>query len=403
VKETLTVLLIEDDPDYAAIVQAWLSAKSDTGFAINWTDTLLDGVERLSQGGIDIIVLDLGLPDSNGAETFHVVHSHVPNIPVVLLSAVSDESLAMELVRAGAEDYLVKETCRPEQLVRALVYGVLRRENAPQTSAAGQSATILGVLPVKGGVGATTFACTLAAEFRRQTQQETLLVDLDLHSNAVSFLLGLETKYSIADALANTHRLDRSVWDSIVGHGPEELHVLTSAALYGRRPAHLETLRHMLNRIRIYYSWIVLDLGRLDEISRALLDSLDHVLVVTSTSISSLYQTKQIIAALQTSAADANKFQLVAGALSSEKVPSESALQQLVPLALSAYLPPSAAEIADAATNKVLPAVHSRYREAVSSLARSLAGLPRERTRGTLAQILALGGIRLRTTQSHTA
>lgn len=401
-KETLTVLLIEDDPDYAAIVQAWLSSQTDTKFVINWTDTLLAGVERIANGGIDIIILDLGLPDSNGAETFHVAHSHALNIPVVLLSAASNESLALELVRAGAQDYLVKETCGQDQLVHALTYGVLRQQSSPQTTAASQTATMIGVLPVKGGLGATTFACTLAAELRRQTQQDTLLIDLDLHSNGVAFLLGLETKYSIADALANTTRLDRSICESIVGHGPEELHVLTSSALYGRRPPHLEVLRQMLNGIRIYYSWIVLDLGRLNEISRVLLDSLHQILVVTSTSVSSLYQTKEMLSALRETGVGLHTLRLVAVALSSEKVMSEASLQQMVPLALSAYLPQSAADLETAAMNKKLPATNSRYHECVASLARTLAGLPKERSRSALEQILAFGGIRIRTTQGHT-
>ena len=59
-KKTLTVLLIEDSPDYAELVQQWLSIRSDMAFVLNWTDSLLAGLNRLEQGGVDVILLDPG-------------------------------------------------------------------------------------------------------------------------------------------------------------------------------------------------------------------------------------------------------------------------------------------------------------------------------------------------------
>src|SRR5450756_1585784 len=101
----LTVLLIEDSPAYAELVQQWLSSKDSAAFVLNWTDSLQAGLNRLARGGIDVILLDLGLPDSGGRKTFVAAQSHAAGVPIVVLSANEDESLALEAIRDGAQDY----------------------------------------------------------------------------------------------------------------------------------------------------------------------------------------------------------------------------------------------------------------------------------------------------------
>jgi len=81
-KKTLTVLLIEDSPDYAELVQQWLSIRSDMAFVLNWTDSLLAGLNRLEQGGVDVILLDLGLPDSSGLGTFTRTKLKASGVPL---------------------------------------------------------------------------------------------------------------------------------------------------------------------------------------------------------------------------------------------------------------------------------------------------------------------------------
>jgi DNA-binding response OmpR family regulator len=95
-KRTLTVLLIEDSPQYAHLVQHWLSdAAEGTGFLLNWTDSLASGMSRLERGGVDVILLDLGLPDCNGIETYHQTRARAPQTPILILSSAESESLAL--------------------------------------------------------------------------------------------------------------------------------------------------------------------------------------------------------------------------------------------------------------------------------------------------------------------
>jgi PAS domain S-box-containing protein len=89
---------------------------------------LSEGLERLAAGGIDLVMLDLGLPDSNGLKTFGKVHANVPQLPIIVLSSLDDESVAMKTVHEGAQDYVVKgENMDARLLVRTIHYAIERK------------------------------------------------------------------------------------------------------------------------------------------------------------------------------------------------------------------------------------------------------------------------------------
>ena len=83
IHQIVTVLLIEDSPEYAALVRRWLSPKEDIEFVLNWAGSLVAGLDRLKKGNVDVILLDLGLPDSRGLETFTTTKFYASGIPVV--------------------------------------------------------------------------------------------------------------------------------------------------------------------------------------------------------------------------------------------------------------------------------------------------------------------------------
>src|SRR2546427_5380227 len=180
-RKTLTILLIEDSPDYAELVQRWLSAGGETAFALNWTDSLAIGLNRLNQGGVDLVLLDLGLPDSEGWETFARTRADGHNVPVIILSAGDSDPLALQMIQDGADDYLIKSTCTRDLLVKAVRYALVRHKQTAKnaTEASSGETHIIGVLGAKGGVGTTTVACNLASELRHQTGKKVLLADLD--------------------------------------------------------------------------------------------------------------------------------------------------------------------------------------------------------------------------------
>ena len=117
---TISVLLVEDNPIHARLLQGLLSDRSDPAFAVEAVDHLAAGIQRLSTGSFDAVLLDLVLPDSQEMATFERVKEAVPDMPVLVLTGFDDEGLAEEAVAAGAREYLVKTQIDGESLARSL-------------------------------------------------------------------------------------------------------------------------------------------------------------------------------------------------------------------------------------------------------------------------------------------
>ena len=122
------VLLIEDDGDYAYILRRMLTRRGGSALPLEHVDRLADGISRMDEGGIDAVLLDLDLPDSFGIDTFLSVHRRAPEIPVVVLTGLDDETVAVGAVRQGAQDYLVKGDFGGQLLVRAIRYAIERNQ-----------------------------------------------------------------------------------------------------------------------------------------------------------------------------------------------------------------------------------------------------------------------------------
>lgn len=122
------VLLVEDDPGDAYILRHMLRVEGGDEFELEHVRRLADGFERLAAGKTEILLLDLDLPDSFGLDTFHNVHMHYPDIPVLVLSGHEDEAIALKAVREGAEDYLFKGKVGGQLLVRAIRYAIERHQ-----------------------------------------------------------------------------------------------------------------------------------------------------------------------------------------------------------------------------------------------------------------------------------
>lgn len=95
-------------------------------FELERVDRLAEALRRLRQGGIDVLLLDLNLPDSRGLATFERTHAFAPDVPIVVLAGIEDETVGVRTVQAGAQDYLVKGQVDGHVLIRSLRYAVER-------------------------------------------------------------------------------------------------------------------------------------------------------------------------------------------------------------------------------------------------------------------------------------
>jgi len=126
--EPIKVLLVEDNPGDVRLIREMLKEAQPAWSAPEDTPSLLLAVERLAKGGIDAVLLDLGLPDSQGISTFVKLHNQSPRTPIVVLTGLKDEELGLQAVREGAQDYLVKGQVDGQMLRRAILYAVERMQ-----------------------------------------------------------------------------------------------------------------------------------------------------------------------------------------------------------------------------------------------------------------------------------
>ncbi len=122
----IRVLLLEDNPGDALLFRTMLSASVKRPFKIEHVTRLSAALDYLKDEEVDIALLDLSLPDSQGLETFHTAHDQAPRIPIVVLSGSGSEEIAVKAVQAGAQDYLVKGEINDRTLARSIRYAIER-------------------------------------------------------------------------------------------------------------------------------------------------------------------------------------------------------------------------------------------------------------------------------------
>ena len=129
--EPINVLLVEDNPEDVQVIQAVLSDGEGTDFRVRYADWLSTGLKTLAEGGIDVVLLDLGLPDSKGLETLLNVRQQAPEVAIVVLTSSDDERLASQALQQGAQDYLVKGYMQvyPNLLQRSMRYALERKRS----------------------------------------------------------------------------------------------------------------------------------------------------------------------------------------------------------------------------------------------------------------------------------
>lgn len=125
--DRIKVLLIEDNPGDARLVKEMLSEPGEVAFDLEWKDDLEKGSKRLALKGVDVLLLDLNLPDSKGFATFARMHEQAPTMPTVIVTGTDDINLAIRAVRKGAQDYLVKGQIDARHLARSIRYSIARR------------------------------------------------------------------------------------------------------------------------------------------------------------------------------------------------------------------------------------------------------------------------------------
>ncbi len=122
------VLLVEDNPADVYLLQKFLVKIEKGEFELVRVEQLNEAIACLHERHFDVILLDLSLPDSQGLETVKQIRAHTHDSPIVVLTGLDDEDIAVDALREGAQDYLVKGDIRPHSLGRAIHYAIQRQQ-----------------------------------------------------------------------------------------------------------------------------------------------------------------------------------------------------------------------------------------------------------------------------------
>ena len=221
--KSIRVLLIEDSSFFTQLVRLLLREASQGEFDLECAESVGTGIERLAHGDIDVILLDLTLPDSVGMDTFDRVQLASSETPIVIFTNLDDEELSLTTLQRGAADYLVKSEVNANWLARSLIYALQRKPAAEPVEGAEQTAVadraILDVkMPQQGNdtivarLGMKKLVSVVALEHARsqllklveQHRGKRLLLDFSdveyVSNAAISILLSVHKKSKTAGA-----------------------------------------------------------------------------------------------------------------------------------------------------------------------------------------------------------
>jgi light-regulated signal transduction histidine kinase (bacteriophytochrome) len=125
--DKIKILFFEDSPGDAGLIEEMIDESVYCACQLEVVETLNEGLNYLGLNEVDLILLDLGLPDSDGMDTFNEVKSNNSNIPIIILTGLKDENIGINAVKKGAQDYLIKGEVEHKLLERSIIYSLERK------------------------------------------------------------------------------------------------------------------------------------------------------------------------------------------------------------------------------------------------------------------------------------
>jgi DNA-binding response OmpR family regulator len=149
IPDTIAILLIEDDDQDEFLMRNFLTTSLKSPFRITRTIRLAEGLDALGTEAFDIVIMDLGLPDSQGLDTFLRVQEKSPNLPVIVLTGNDNDEVATQAVHRGAQDFLVKGQVTGNLVARSIRYAIERKKLLAQVENSLKEIKVLqGLLPI---------------------------------------------------------------------------------------------------------------------------------------------------------------------------------------------------------------------------------------------------------------
>lgn len=219
----IKVLLVEDNDLDAHLTQDILAEWSIEQFTITHVARLSEALAQLGKERFDAVLLDLSLPDGYGLTTLRQVQAASPTIPIIVLSGVSDQTLALQAVQNGAQDYLVKGQGQPELLTRSIRYAMERKRAEERLMYLAQYDHLTGL--VNRTLFRDRLVQAMARSKRLQQPLGLMLLDLD-RFKAVNDTMGHSVGDHLLKAVADRLQACIREVDTVARMGGDEFTII---------------------------------------------------------------------------------------------------------------------------------------------------------------------------------
>lgn len=267
----------------------------------------------------DIVMIDLDADPETALDLVENICARNASITVMVYSQVAQPNLLVRCMRAGAREFLV-EPISPDALAEALIRAAARRQELDRhKKLSGQMLVFFGS---KGGAGVTTLASNFALALTRESGKKVALIDLNLQLGDAALVLGMKPRFSVRDALLNSHRLDSEFVSTLLTTHSSGLAVLSAADEYSPAMATEDGgLEKLLYILQDQFAYLVVDAGSAVAAGApAVAELADAIYLVTQVDIPSLRNAQRVIAHLQSTMQDGRRLEVVVNRYDGKKI-----------------------------------------------------------------------------------
>jgi pilus assembly protein CpaE len=333
-------------------------------------------LERVSRSRPQIVFVETSRARGPVHGLVEALRSAAGSAAVVVVHPNPDPEIILEAMRAGAAEFIYPPFNLNAE--RSLERWLRERDGGCRT-AAGKT---LGFLSVKGGCGATTMACQVAAELKRCCGKSVLLADFDPDLGIIAFLLKTKSPYSMADALENAGRLDRSMWQAYAATGPSGISVLSAPDEPGLATANPDQSARFFRFVRSEYDYTVVDLGRgVTRFNIAAMTDIDCTCLVTTMAVPALHRARRTIRTLRNGGCTADRLRVIVNYMPRRQDVSLAELQKMIEFPIYAAVSEDAHAVSDGYSQNGLVSTGTQLGKQIAALACRLTGQPEKEPR----------------------
>lgn len=301
---------------------------------------------------------------------------------VIVARSVASADL-LEAMRMGVNEW-VAEPLNVDELAAAI-------SRVARPSVKPQSGSVIAVVGAKGGIGATTVAVNLATSLYRTSKSPTLLIDLHLAHGDAAIFLGAESRFSVADALQNLHRIDETYFKSLVTSTKAGVDLLGSANTLGVHPFSVAQVRSLIEFAGATYRFVVIDCPRVDVTMLEALDAATEIVVLSTQELTSVRSASRILTGLRQRCGE-ERVKLAMTRLDPQNEIGQADVERVLASRVK-YVFPNDYRAAASAVTRGEPLIlqnHSRLASSLEEVAHELGGLPRKSKHGNKAGLFGL-------------